>query len=785
MTEPVAIIVRLLLLFNVLLLSQPCLAVHGDYGIAKFPNLVRNGSFEADADFWQSGSSAPGQSAYWVRDASFGRLVNLPYWEGRPVYYRPIQGNKYLELNWSKREGGGLANGRVVQELPRLSPGSYLLVAHVRAHAGVVLADPAEFPEAAIILEDPRTGLVLHRQTIDWLPARQSWMLVASLVDIRTPRVRLALEIHLPSQGAGQAFTGKASDVSYLFDDIRLIALGSKAEETNRQFEGQSGLTFSSEGMTSRPLREDEYATDDLPTRKLSSERRRLDFTSASAWGAEPSPAVAIVDEIQADGEHAVALRKVDPDAEDPAGIAMDVRIPPQRATESRYISVSAWVKSAMPRSARLALDLNQGKRAESAFHSGSGKWVYLTVVAPYPVTGKELRVALRLEQGEARLKAPELLVTTDDRFDGALPPQDIGGGRLRERIAFKKDPHRLRIVVVGNSTVNGVAFVAHQASFPYLLQLKLESLYPGRFEVINYGVGAGGLLDQIVSIGHHFKFATEDGNYYISLINPARYETASSASLVNAAKDAMSLAALKPDIIIIASMWNDMDRLLHGQIHTRDYGALAEFLRLLDEPSIAIYSAYSNKKNLMLRQMANRDSNKDVYPLGWNRDQTYGDLSHDGLFYAAARRAEGKYEELLDTFVARATKVAWVWNLELPANGGRRSVEFADRFPDLMLEADGMPVEKRKAIVFSRQLSASIQSRVGQRVALRHGIPNLDLVSSYDALIEDGDASQWARLNYFVPDLIHFTYRGNEWIADEIFRLMEAEFEKLAKNPD
>jgi hypothetical protein len=54
----------------------------------------------------------------------------------------------------------------------------------------------------------------------------------------------------------------------------------------------------------------------------------------------------------------------------------------------------------------------------------------------------------------------------------------------------------------------------------------KLETLYPGKFEVINYGIGAGGLLDQIISVNQHFKFATHESSYYLPLVNPARYET-------------------------------------------------------------------------------------------------------------------------------------------------------------------------------------------------------------------------------------------------------------------
>ncbi len=156
--------------------------------------------------------------------------------------------------------------------------------------------------------------------------------------------------------------------------------------------------------------------------------------------------------------------------------------------------------------------------------------------------------------------------------------------------------------------------------------------------------------------------------------------------------------------------------------------------------------------------------------------------MSRDAQFYEAARSAEQKYKELLEIFVARAIKISDVWSLALPANGGKKAADFFDHAPDLMLKADSLENGIKKAIAFARQVHAKIQSRASQRVALKYKIQNLDLVRSYDAVIEDATVADWARLEYFVPDLLHFTYRGNQWIADEIFRLMEVKFEGLAK---
>lgn len=781
-------VVNFWLLLIIVFISQNCLSMGRDYGIPASENLIRNGSFEDGINHWETYADNYDKKAFFsTKGQSFPHIVNLPYWEGRATYFRPLHGNKYLEIRYPDETATVKDNSELVQELLILSPGQYLLIAHVRAHVGAVKQnEQTEFLNASIKLNNSINGSVISRLTIDWLSARQNWMLVAALVDIKVGHISISLGFDL-DEGAttGNHISDKTKVAPiYFFDDIRLVEIGSDSDQFIRWFEEKSKLNISATGMHSRPLYEHEYVGDDLLPRSLSSQKIRLEFALDSGWKCKSSNTCTTFPERQKIVDTLVLGVNKD-QAEYPVEIARDVNFPSENVANKKYVSVSAWVWSDKSGTAYLRLDYDKDKSAESAFHSGSGKWEFLTVVAPYVIAGDELRLTLALLAGEAKFKTPELLVLWDDRFVGILPPQDIGGGRLRERISFKKDLNRYRIVIVGNSTVNGVAFVAHHASFPYLLQLKLETLYPGRFEVINYGVGAGGLIDQIISVSHHFKFATNDTNYFQQLINPARYETPSTSSLINASRDAVSLTTLKPDIIIIASMWNDLDRLFNWHVMDRDYGALGDFLALLDEPSQATYKAYNQKKILLLKEIEKKraDLNPINYSHAWSTNQNYFDLSHDAQFYAASRKAEKKYEELLDTFVARARKISNVWNLVLPTNGGNKALEFFDHFPDLMLKADQLENEKKKAIVFYRQVSAGIQSRAGHRVALKYGIPNLDLVGSYNASIEDAEAAEWSKLNYFVPDLIHFTYRGNQYIADEIFRLMEAEFESMAKN--
>lgn len=754
-----------------------------NYGLTNADNLIKNGSFEDGNRNWSTPITKSSNDIISYNESKTPHIVNVPYWEGKAAFYQPVHGRRYLEIKWSNAVNTA-SQSKVTQEVTAPSPGKYLLIAHVTAHMGEAADSLVDaIPNASVIISDAASGSIIRKVSIDWLPARQEWILVGAVVDIKR-KIKLSLGFDVGGAVSANHSGKPIKNFAYLFDDIRLIAVDDSPVGLTDRFEENSKLNLSLTGVDTRPLYEHEYMPGNFTSRQITSTKKVLAFTPDSGWQFNAPQSARMFTNKQENGKNIIVARVTKAQIKDAIEAAQEVQLPSHSKDKRNVFSASTWVWSDTPRSAYLRLDYDSDKNADSAFHTGSGKWEYLTVVAPYPIEGDLLKIALRANAGEVKFQAPDLLVMSDDRFGSILPPQDIGGGRLRERVSFQKDLSRIRIVVVGNSTVNGVAFVAHHATFPYLLQLKLETLYPGKFEVINYGIGAGGLLDQIVSVKHHFKFATNDTNYYLKLINPARYETPNSLSLADASLDAISLATLKPDIIIISSMWNDLDRLFNWEVLERDYGSLTELLTLLDNPSPASFEAYQTKKTSVLGMIKKRQTTlaPKNHSYAWSTDQNYEDLSNDAQFFASSRWAEDKYSELLEAFVSRASGISTIWNLNLPANGGKKAVDYFDRFPDLMLKADSLEKEKRKAIVFYRQFSGDIQSRVGNNIALKHHIPSLDLVHSYNAIIQDADSGEWAKLDYFVPDLIHFTYRGNEWIADEIFRIMGVEFEQMAK---
>jgi hypothetical protein len=333
-------------------------------------------------------------------------------------------------------------------------------------HVGFVVDDGVELPKACITLSDSGDGSVIRRVTVDWLPARQNWIRIGATADVKGRKINVSLGF-LKGNGAGSKVV---AGLAYLFDDIRLVAAGDSENTLVHLFDKSAVLNISSTGQGSQPRYEYEYAADNFTHRRLSSQKMSFPFSPDAGWEYNTSDTTEISIKPQGRGGEMVAFLATK-GPEDPAQIVRNILLPRNEDDKGVNVALSAWAWSDTPRSAYLRIEYDGEKTAESAFHSGSGKWENLTVVAPYRITEGKLRLALSLRTGNAQFRAPELLVMADDRFDGILPPQDIGGGRLRERLAYKKDLNRYRIVVVGNSTVNGVVFVSHHASFPYLLQ--------------------------------------------------------------------------------------------------------------------------------------------------------------------------------------------------------------------------------------------------------------------------------------------------------------------------
>jgi hypothetical protein len=466
--------------------------------------------------------------------------------------------------------------------------------------------------------------------------------------------------------------------------------------------------------------------------------------------------------------------------------------VPAAAAPHPAALSVSAWVWSDRPASTFFKLEGSPGREALSAFHSGNSRWEYLTAVYPYDDVPARLRITMQGAEGSARIEDLRAVATYDDRFDKALPDACYP---LRERVTYRHGT-RTRIVVVGNSTVNGRAVSDKRASFPYLLQLKLEAAFPGRYEVMNFGLCGWHLPPQVLTLDRLFNGNKAcDGATWCggkdAQLSPAN-------ALVpehNADHNTPTIAQLDPDVIVFAGMWNDGWRALKYA----DWGippnpdevngdgaepASVAWLRALfayaDAPGPATRKAAE-------AQFANAMRPLDAATLAALRFEDLASLRTSPAFARLAANARAKVGFLAGEFVRRARRHARVWTLTLPSRFGDDYEEAARR-----MAAAGLvqPDHREKAAMngYIDALVSRIQDEAVEDAAREFHAPHAALSRDYRGEYGALGVAAQLRLGYFlenVEDNVHYTYRGNEWIADRAFLAFLDELNEFGKDSD
>ncbi|MBF0459689.1 MAG: hypothetical protein HQK99_17520 [Nitrospirae bacterium] len=193
----------------------------------------------------------------------------------------------------------------------------------------------------------------------------------------------------------------------------------------------------------------------------------------------------------------------------------------------SIYYSVSAWVWSDKEISTVLMLKSNTENAGVSAFHSGGKKWEYMTVIYPYADNPESFELSLLNKYGTTVIKDITAVALRDNRFKEAT-------GAFSEHLFTKKISSRKRILFVGGSTVKG--HCSEPNTLPFIMQLKLESIYPGKYEVVNYGI------DMYHLEGHLISYNTD----------PVLKDSLHSILPVNYIFQPL-ISSLKPDYVFVA----------------------------------------------------------------------------------------------------------------------------------------------------------------------------------------------------------------------------------------
>ncbi|MFH0926108.1 MAG: hypothetical protein V1872_10875, partial [bacterium] len=377
--------------------------------------------------------------------------------------------------------------------------------------------------------------------------------------------------------------------------------------------------------------------------------------------------------------------------------VSTNINIPPDWQSDNMNVSVSAWVWSDTPCNAFLKIESNTGREAISAFHSGNSKWEYLTTVYPFSESISTLKISLLNKKSIARFDDIHPLIILDDRFDGISDYEF----RFRERLNYKKN-RRIRIVVVGNSTIKGTNS-SKNGTFSYVLQSKLESLFPNKFEVMNYGIGSWYLRDQIVSLENNFHFGNlNHDNIFNSSISPISEEK--EESLNENIKNATTLKSIQPDIIILSSLWNDINEvIMHntpfevGVIDDTPFSILyyQSLYNYMDTPTNINYLSAKN-----IYELAIQEGEKTVEQL----PTTYNEIVNSLYLQKISLNAKLKYDFLMRMFLKRACNLSNIWNLNFPFRGGENYLHYINKIPSHMAAGTGIPegeIEKLKVAYY------------------------------------------------------------------------------------
>lgn len=461
--------------------------------------------------------------------------------------------------------------------------------------------------------------------------------------------------------------------------------------------------------------------------------------------------------------------------------MSTEVEIPESLRSKEINVSVSGWVWSDTPLSAYISIYAGN-MRAYSAFHSGFSKWEYLTVVFPFKtdLIRDGFKTELSVEKGIAMFDLLKPLALEDDRFDG-ITDNEL---RFAENIGYGKGS-RTRIVFIGNSTIRGTG-APRNATISYILQSKLESAFPGKFEVINYAIGCWNISNQIVSVSKNFVYKTwcnETGKRLtpdnISDRSIYLIDGESADWFVRSQKNALTLTELKPDVVVFSSLWNDtiypmfFDGTAFESRTRRGMPVANAYYR-----AIFNYMDKPNAENYTIAKILH--DTLDFYAA--SKETGLFDIGKDEM---SAQVMRLRYDFLLNEFLKRSRAISKVWLLNLPSKDRSAYEELIDKAPEFMSRGafliSNTSKEELKKYYGVFASSSDIEESSLKEASEKHNMPFINAKGMFVHEFGGTSISDYVNLEYF-HDTVHFTYMGNEWVADKIFMEMYGEFQGLAK---
>lgn len=385
------------------------------------------------------------------------------------------------------------------------------------------------------------------------------------------------------------------------------------------------------------------------------------------------------------------------------------------------FVSVTARVR--VGTYARQLLVVSDGVNvAHSAPISASEGLQTVTVSFPFRLSKTEFTIAVERSQ-PVELKELVFLGLADERYErdvcteteGFVGHTPMSYVDYHENLSYRKPPGRIRIVFVGNSTIDGCK-VARGATLSYILQQKLEGLHPGRFEVMNAGIAGASYIGHITSITSYYPMPQ---TFWPSIDRAAGYQ-----------HKQPSIADLAPDILVLAVHWNDLsdfgflayggEERAEGRVSHADI-ALEAFFDFLDEFSGPNLDHLLSSYRTMTAQ-----------PIDFEQWEDY---------------ARSHYRMLTERYLERLTHYSPETKVVLLTLPNDRDEKGSTRF------------------------EAEIQRGVYADVADERNLPIIDLAGLFRSRFPKKSFRRMYASAYLFDDAIHFSYRGNQWLADRSFR--------------
>ncbi len=385
-----------------------------------------------------------------------------------------------------------------------------------------------------------------------------------------------------------------------------------------------------------------------------------------------------------------------------------------------------SWIKTEKPKKIKLNI-IRDGILFESPYHSGNGKWEYLSVSVPMKYRFKNGEYSSDPSSPFIKTNNIKTLITSSgENFQYYVSPLILRplrqpGSHYKYDVEYRKN-NKIRVAILGGSTTFNIFIPPEDgADYPFLIQQMFDSLYPGKVDILNYG-----------------------------------YPAANTRDFLNVAKE---LVFQEIDIVVIVPSWNDSGNYASDYYYKSKPIFSTKTIKYLESSFFnKVAVGYYLKKAMMRINQFQFKSRENSLTKTFNKSQSQG-------YSTLIKNIENKYfnivfynnlKQLVNFFKAENVEII-LSNLPYLRFNNLPLTEKLDHFPTY---------KDLEASTNYTDVLNKMDNEVIPKVANEENIKfiNLQKKSAFNYI----DYSK--RQMYFL-DAVHFTKKGARIISYEIFK--------------